>query len=110
MIVIAESPTAISAISAITVIPESPKAISGISADRRFLQLSRASARTPLARKVADIFCRDFVAPKNSAMTVIVSHPPKAEGRGIKGAKKNEKIGGGYGIIRKSFFPKRETL
>ena len=31
----------------------------------------RACAQTPLAREVADIFCRDFVATKNSAMTVI---------------------------------------
>ena len=53
----------------ITVIAESPTAISAISADRRFLNC-RAGARTPLARGVADIFCRDFVAPKNSAMTV----------------------------------------
>ena len=36
-----------------------------------FLKRSRASARTPLAREIADIFRRDFVAPENSAMTVV---------------------------------------
>ena len=53
-----------------TVIAESPTAISATSADRRFLKLSRASARTPLAREVADIFI-PLTRNENSAMTVI---------------------------------------